>query len=339
MSCSIPALELALRATATISRLFIIAGLTLLSGCTRAAGPETSMHRTATTGQPAPEKSIKAETAAALHGHLLGLAANVDLFRVRGPFGVAIQEDREVRVTTSERIRTDLFLSAPAGKAPLVIFLHGHDSSKGAHARQAAHLASWGMHSLTVQLPKEGPWDTNGRTLARLVSVIHRAPQALDSRIDTGRLILVGHSFGAHAVAAALAVGAPAAGAILLDPAAETKDVAAVLRRIRKPVMVLGADDQVHSARNREYFYEFIPAGVTEVSIRDAVHEDAQYPSEFALQNSGVDPDTTEAAQVTFVSALAAAAVSLSATGTFEYAWASFQPVLRDGRFFNAKKK
>jgi len=57
------------------------------------------------------------------------------------------------------------------------------------------------------------------------------------------------------------------------------------------------------------------------------------------LRNGGVDPDTTEELQLTFVSALSASAFSLAATGTFEYAWASFQPLLRNGKLFSAKRK
>jgi dienelactone hydrolase len=192
---------------------------------------------------------------------------------------------------------------------------------------------------VTVQLPNRGPWDANGRSLTRLAGLVRRAPETIDKRIDVSRIILVGHSFGAFAVAVALAEGAPAAGAILLDPAGTAKELPDVLRRIRKPVMVLGADDDLATPRNRDYFYERIRGDVAEVSIRDAVHEDAQFPSEVAVRNAGVDADTTEALQVTFVSALTAAAISLSATGTFEYGWSSYQRALQDGKLFNPKRK
>ena len=285
------------------------------------------------------QTSLRPKTLAELQGYLLNHKADLDLFRLRGPFAVAIQENREVRLSSTERINTDLFLSAPVEKAPLVLLLHGYDSSKEAHAYQAMHLASWGIHCLTLQLPNKGPWVSNGRTLARIVSFIHRSPEVIDRRIDVNRIILVGHSFGASAVAIALAEGTPAAGGILLDPAAVGKDLPNFLRRINGPVMVLGADDEVASTRNRDYFYRFIRSGIAEVSIRGAAHEDAQYPSEFALQNFGIDPNTTEALQVTFVSALTSAAISLSSTGTFDYAWTSFGAVFENGKFFNAKKK
>jgi pimeloyl-ACP methyl ester carboxylesterase len=303
----------------------LIVCLTVAGGCARQPG----------IGQT----SLKPKTTAELRGYLLDHKADLDLFRLRGPFAVDARTNHEIRVSPAERFDADLFLSEPAEKAPLVIFVHGYDSSKEAHANQAMHVASWGMHSLTLQLPKRGPWVGNGRTLAKIVSFIARSPQVIDSRIDVSRIILVGHSFGASAVAIAMAEGAPAAGGILLDPAAVGRDLPQLLQKITRPVMVLGADDEISSARNRDYFYRYIRSGIAEVSIRDATHEDAQYPSEYAVQNFGLDPHTTEELQITFAAALTSAVVSLSATGKFDYAWTSFGPVLANGKFFDAKKK
>jgi len=161
----------------------------------------------------------------------------------------------------------------------------------------------------------------------------------IDSRIDVNRIILVGHSFGGSAVAVALAEGAPAAGGILLDPAAIGRDLPKFLQKINRPVMLLGADDEVSPTRNRGYFYRFIRTGIAEVSIRGAAHEDVQYPSVAALQNFGIDPLTTQELQITFVSALTSTAVSLTSTGTLDYAWTSFGAVFENGKFFNARKK
>ena len=161
------------------------------------------------------------------------------------------------------------------------------------------------MHSLSLQLPNRGSWVSNGKTL----------------------------------VAVALADGAPATGAILLDPAAISRELPGYLSRIKKPVLILGADEHVSPARNRDYFYTFIRTGVAEVSIKDAGHEDAQYPAEFPLQLFSSGPPDTEELQITFVSALTSAAFSLFATGKFDYAWASFGDAIKNGRIFNAKKK
>jgi hypothetical protein len=102
---------------------------------------------------------------------------------------------------------------------------------------------------------------------------------------------------------------------------------------------VLGADEESVPTRNRHYFYRFIRTGIAELSIRDAAHEDAQYPSEYAVHNFGIDPDTTEEMQITFVSALTSGAVSLSSSGTFDYAWTSFTNAFQNGKFFNPRRK
>lgn len=286
----------------------------------------------------ASKAAIDATSSSGLQEILRGGYSDLDRFRSRGPFPVATHKDLEIPLSNTERIKADAYLSAPAQSAPLVIFLHGYDSSKEAHSHQAMHLASWGMHSLTVQLPNKGPWDRNGKTLARLVRFIYRTPDAIDVRIDSRKIILVGHSFGGAAVAVALADGAPAAGGVLLDPASD-RAAPRLFQKVSKPVLVLGADDEAASTRNRYLFYRSIRSRIAELSIRDAIHEDAQYPSDYALENYGYDPDTTEELQITFVSALTVAALSLSASGTFDNAWKSFSVMFQNGKFFNARRK
>ena len=95
--------------------------------------------------------------------------------------------------------------------------------------------------------------------------------------------------------------------------------------------MLIRADEQVFEARNRDYFYRYVPRGVAELSIRGAGHEDEQYPFRFALG--------TDEQQLAFLSTLTAAAVSLATTGDFDYAWTSFGDGIRSGKFFDAKKK
>lgn len=305
--------------------LFAVALLLLLGGCARLPGTGVT--------------SIRSASVTELRGYLLKHKADLDEFRLRGPFTVSKHTDFQVSLSATERIAVDLYLSAPAEKVPLVIFLHGYGNSKADHAYQAMHVASWGMHSLALQLPNKGPWIANGRTLARIVDAIYRQPAMLDSRIDVNKIILVGHSFGGAAVVVAMAEGTAAAGAILLDAAGIGRDLPKFLSRINKPVMLLGADEQRSAARNREHFYDFIRSGVAEISIRDAVHEDAQYPAEFPLQLFSSEPPQSETLQITFVSTLTASALSLSTTGNFDYAWASFGEAIKNGRIFNAKKK
>jgi hypothetical protein len=104
-------------------------------------------------------------------------------------------------------------------------------------------------------------------------------------------------------------------------------------------VIVIGADEDIWPARNRGQFYRFIPRGVGEISIRDTVHKDAQYPNQHTLRTFEDDPDETEEAQIAFVSALTASAFGLAATGNIDYAWNSFENGFKTGMFFNARRK
>jgi dienelactone hydrolase len=282
---------------------------------------------------------IKAANPAELQRYLLSRKPDVAQFRSRGPFAVIERRDLEIPLLSGRTVDADLYLCSAAGKAPLVIVLHGLDNSKEDHAFQAMHLASWGMHGLAIDLPKRGPWTGNGRTLARLVEAIHRKPELVDGRIDAGKIILVGHSFGATAVATALGEGAPARGGVLLDPAGIGRQLRQFLNRIKVPVMLIGADEDIWPTRNRAQFYRFIPAEVGEISIRDTVHQDAQYPNEYTLRPFEDNPDDTEEAQIAFVSALTASAFGLAATGSIDYGWNSFDAALKNGIFFNGRRK
>lgn len=306
--------------------LLAIAWLALASGCARL--PSTGV------------TPLKPLSPSELRAYLLSHKADVDQFRLRGPFEVTVESDSELRLSDKESIVADWYLSAPAEKAPLVILLHGHDNSKDDHAYQAYHLATWGMHGLAVTLPNNGPWVDNGRTLARIVTHIRRRPDLFDRRIDVNRIILAGHSYGGAAAAIALGVGAPAAGGILLDAAGTGKELPGYLRKIAKPMMLLGADERISPVRDRSYFFFYIRSDVAEISITDATHEDAQFPFEPLLQLPGGDSSSaTEELQITFVSALTSAAFSLGQTGSFDYAWRSFGEAIRTGRFINVKKK
>ena len=243
---------------------------------------------------------IKVTNPAELQRYLLSRKPDVAQFRMRGPFAVSSAETWKSPFS-GLTVEADLYLCSAASKAPLVIVLHGQDNSKEDHAFQAMHLASWGMHALALDLPKRGPWIANGRTLAKLVDAIHRTPQLVDGRIDADKIILVGHSFGATAVAAALGEGARALGGVLLDPAGIGRQLRQSLQRITVPVMVIGADEDIRPTRNRGQFYRLIPAAVGEISrTRHAPREDAQYPNQHTLRPFEDEPHDTEEAQYHF---------------------------------------
>jgi len=305
--------------------LLSIAFLVLVSGCTRM--PRTGM------------TALKPETLSELQRYLLAHKADLEHFRLRGPFTVDQRKNLPIRLASGELVETDLYLSVLPEKAPLVVFLHGYERSKEDHAYQAMHVATWGMHGLSVQLPNTGPWVGNGRTLAKIVDAIQRNPGIVDRRVDAGRIILVGYSFGGTAVAVAMADGAAVAGGILLDPAGIGKDLPKFLGQVRRPVMLLGADERISETRNRDYFYRFVAGGFFEISIKDAVHDDAQFPAEVPLFSFAGDASGNEDLQITFVSALTASAFSLAATGKLDYAWASFGEALKNGSMISPRRK
>jgi pimeloyl-ACP methyl ester carboxylesterase len=272
-----------------------------------------------------------------LQRHLLTHKADMAMFKLRGPFEVAVQEDNELRLSAAERYEADYYLSASKERAPLVILLHGHENTKEDHAYQGMHLASWGMHSISVQLPNTGPWIRNGETLAKIVRFIHRQSESIDRRIDPKRIVLVGHSFGAFSAAIALADGAPAVGGILLDPAGMGRSLPGYLRKVRNPVMVLGSDGNIGLTRGRGDFYEYIRSDVAEVSITGAQHDDATFPIESGWWGSG--SSATEEKQIVFVAALTASAFSIAFTGKLDYAWASFKQAIDEGLLFDALRK
>lgn len=323
---NVPATAAIGRASLRHAALLLIALMAHAVGCARQF-PETDV------------TPIKTANPAELERYLLARKPDVAQFRLRGPFAVIERRNLEIPLDSDVTVEADLYLCAAARKAPLVIVLHGHNNSKEDHAFQAMHLASWGMHGLALDLPNRGPWIANGRTLAKLADLIHRRPQLVDRRIDADKIILVGHSFGATAVAAALGEGAPALGGVLLDPAGIGRELRRLLERINVPVMVIGADEDIRPTRNRGQFYRFIPRAVGEISIRDTVHEDAQYPNEHILRAFEDEPDDSEEAQITFVSALTASAFSLAATGAIDYVWNSFENGLNSGVFFNPRRK
>lgn len=289
---------------------------------------------------PEPEvTAIRAANPAELQLNLLSRTPDVAQFKLRGPFAVTDRKDLEIPLASDLAVTADFYLCAAARNAPLVIVLHGHENSKADHAFQAKHLASWGMHALAIDLPKRGPWIANGRMLTKLVDAIHRTPRLLDERVDKDRIILAGHSFGATAVATALGERAPAIGGVLLDPAGIGRELPRLLQRIAVPVMVIGADEDIRPTRNRGQFFRFIPRAVGEISIRDTLHEDAQYPSGHILRGFEDDPDDNEEAQIAFVSALTASAFGLGATGNIDYGWKSFEQAIKNGAFFNARRK
>lgn len=299
--------------------------LTLSIGCSQMPSTGVTTLRFINDRQP-DAKDLKSET---VQSQVVERNIGVDQFRLRGPFEVAVRSGDFIRLSAKERIPADFYISSLGNNAPLVVLLHGYNNGKADHGYQGMHLATWGMNSVVLQLPNRGSWIASGRTLARIVEHIRKRPGEF-SNIDTRRIILVGHSFGASSVVYALGQGATASGAILLDPASFGAGLPAALMRVNQPVAVIGADEEIFPSRGRELFFRHIRENVVEMSIRNAGHEDAQ----FKLSDDG-----TREEQLAFVSALTAAVISISSTNRLDYAWQSYEPAIKDGRFFDIKRK
>ena len=121
----------------SISAFLLIAAIAHSLGCARRF-PATEL------------TSIKAADPAELQRFLLSRKPDVAQFKSRGPFAVVERRELEIPLGSSVTLEADLYLCGAAGKAPLVILLHGYNNSKEDHAFQAMHLASWGMHSLAI---------------------------------------------------------------------------------------------------------------------------------------------------------------------------------------------
>ncbi len=274
-----------------------------------------------------------------MRGYLMNRQPSLSYFQSAGPFEFNIKQNYDIRIAENEVILSDLYIAKHDQKAPLLIFIHGNEGLKEAHRYQAMHAATFGFHCLVVQLENEDRWMKNGASLAKLVNLIYRWPDLVGDRIDVNRMILVGHSFGGSAITVAIGSGAPASGAILLDPAIVAKDVTKYLKQVNVPTILLGADEKVFTSRKRPLFYKNIPGKMAEFSLKDASHEDAQYPSVRALKYFGIDPFTSTKIQERFMHSIVLSAFSLAATGELDYAWNALASEVSAGHFLNARRK
>ncbi len=242
-------------------------------------------------------------------------------FGRHGPFAFDTQSDFAVRLSADQELNSDLFISHARGKSPLVILAHGNGSDKADHRKQAEHLASWGMHTMLLQLPNQGQWLENGAAIKRLVDMLHAWPALINNRVDLHRIILAGHSFGGSAVSLAAAYGARVQGIVLLDPAVYDQQVETHLRKNKKPIILIGADPSVFKSKRRQNFRRNTAGPIAEVSVRGATHNDAQYPDRASWAHLVLDPFTSEAKQQIFLAALTTSALSLAGTGKIDHAW------------------
>jgi pimeloyl-ACP methyl ester carboxylesterase len=268
-----------------------------------------------------------------------GSQASIATFGSTGPFEWMRYNDVPVSVTPDTLVEVDIFRPIVDQMTPIVLISHGFGSSKESHEIQAERLASWGLHVLTVSLPSRGPWVQNGETLAALSRFVAGYPALVGPAADGNHQVIVGHSFGGSAALVAAAEGAPIDGIVLLDPAIVSDRLVRVLRQVRVPVLLLGADKSVFRALRRDWIHELLDAPYREISVRGATHNDAQFPSDNTRLWGAFDFVTSEDRQEAFTRALTASCLSLVVTGTTDWAWQGLTAPQNAPVYFGALEK
>lgn len=280
----------------------------------------------------------KVTVAQTMHSKIIALEPELKRFGAKGPFEVKEKLGRELSIDAKNTLVVDHFYAESSDKVPVIFVTHGNYSSRSAHNIQARHLASWGFHVVASDFPNRNEWLENAKRLKNLTELIYKMPTILGSNADSGRMLLVGHSFGGSASIVAASQGAPVMGIVLLDPAIVHRRVISDMRSIDLPVVILGADKTVFTSRGRERFWKYVGGEIAEISVPKATHDDAQGPSMFARSALGIDPFTSKDHQKIFRSVLAVSVLGVATSGTLDFPLTIFnreedEGVLQDVRF------
>jgi dienelactone hydrolase len=280
--------------------------------------------------QTAPKKS-DSRTVEDIHLRLSVLERGLERYQKEGPFSYTELYDAEIPVSADEKKLADVFRTTGKGVAPVLIFSHGNYSGKRAHREQARRLASWGFHVVVLDLPNRDQWLQNAKRLADTAGFLHRWPKYLGDNVDSGKIMLVGHSFGGSAAILAAGYGAPVAGVILLDPAVVHPSVQVAMAKVNCPVVLLGADPKVFKARGRSNFRRKIASEFVEISVKGATHDDAQSPSMYSRYTLGLDPFTSDVNRAAFSASIVSSAISISTHGNLEQFRMDIAPLAASG--------
>lgn len=157
------------------------------------------------------------------------------------PAGIAVEHDLAYGEHPAQAL--DLYRPPGDGPHPLIVFAHGGGWRRGDKAmprmvqNKVRHWLprGWAFASINYRMLPEADVLVQAGDLARALAFVQRDATAL--RLDAGRIVLMGHSAGAHL--AALLVAAPALGAphglrpwsatVVIDTAA--LDMVAVMQR------------------------------------------------------------------------------------------------------------
>ena len=255
-----------------------------------------------------------------------------------GPYRHKVYTDHQLVLSPKLKVKADYYQPCHHDESPIVIFMHGNRFRKEVHADQAKLLATWGMHSLLVDLPNTHQWIKNGSILRRVVKLVTRFPEALSSKIDIQNIILVGHSFGGSAAILAAQENPSVAGLILLDPALVHNKVRSAMDHTYAPVILLGADRLVFNSKKRFIFFQHLRGPMIEVSIKGANHIDAQSPNIHKVR-WGISFSSHPLQEHLFRSAIVTSAFALASPKHLKFAWDVFVLYKNQGLMKNIKVK
>ena len=274
-----------------------------------------------------------------LKSGLLHNGPNLEAFMGAGPISYTVHENRLARWKDNSHLVYDNLIPRSASLTPVVILVHGNHSHKEAHRYQAERLASFGIHTIVLQVPNQGQWVLNGELIRKFVARVRRQPETFGGRIDKNNIILAGHSFGGSAVTIATGLGAKVRGVVLLDPAVVSESVLHYMKSVKHPTLLLAADEKIFRARRQAEFERNIGGDFISISIKGATHDDAQFPSMYSHAAFGYDPFTSLEKQQVFAAALTAGAFSLGATGRLHFAAEAMVPLVEEGELLYVKKR
>ena len=232
---------------------------------------------------------------------------------------------------------TPLKLSVDYGEAKLnkspnnataIIVSHGNGGRKESFRMLGEHLASVGMPTLVPQLPNRNQWTMAAEYLASLAQIVRVASDINDkicSRKDRRsysrsrkkalaprKVVLIGHSFGGAASLIAATRLRPRPDVIALDPAWPTMLPFDLIKDLRSKVTIIGADPRLYRARQQKSLRKVLGnhQRVRYRFIEGATHDEAQYPTTFALSGWGINPYVKTGLQETYLENIAASLAS-----------------------------
>lgn len=160
-----------------------------------------------------------------------------------GPLPADIVARRDLPYGDDPRQALDLYLPRAVGPHPLIVFVHGGGWRRGDKAmpRMVGHKVrhwvprGWAFASINYRMLPEADVLTQADDVARALAFVQREAPALG--VDVGRVVLMGHSAGAHLAALLVADPELAArqgvrgwqGTVVIDTAA--LDMVAVMQR------------------------------------------------------------------------------------------------------------